>query len=295
VEHHPGQFTASLAIQLPRNPTELPTGYNVQLFPEGQFAASDGRPGNIQGCQTKTWFMDATIAPDIIADVDARQARPVVDYEHQSIRSRENGQPAPAAGWIQALAYFPGQGLFAKATWTDRARACITSGEYRYFSPFFEFDDKNGAVRRFINAALTNTPALDGLMAVAASLDLDGNTPAPILVEAAITEGLLPKALKGWAVDLGTRHPQKLRAFLGKLRPGASSSLKGASRAALSDADREAARLLGRTEAEFLKDKRLIALVENPVHAAALSLPEKEAARLLGLTEVEYLARKELL
>ena len=295
MEHHPGHFTASLAIPLPQAPKELPPGYNVQLFPEGQFAASDGRPGNIPGCETKAWLMDAAIAPDIITDVDSREARPVVDYEHQSIRARENGQPAPAAGWIQSLAYFPGKGLFAKATWTDRARTCIASGEYRYISPFFEFDNKTGAVRRFINAGLTNTPALDGLMAVAASLDLDGNTPAPILVKAAITEGILPKALEGWAVDLGTQHPKKLRAFLGKLRPGTSYSPKGASRVALSDADREAARLLGRTEAEFVEGKRLVALSENPVCVAVLSDAEKEAARLLGLTEVEYLAGKEAL
>lgn len=295
MHHHPGNLTASLAVQLPQNPKELPTGYNIQLFPEGQFSASDGRPGNIKDCETGAWLMDANIGPDIIADVDAREVRPVVDYEHQSIRTRENGQPAPAAGWIQSLAYFPGKGLFAKVEWTDRARDLIKTGEYRYISPFFEFDNKTGAVRRLISAALTNTPALDGLMAVAATLDPDGKAPAAALVKAAITEGILPKALEGWAVALGEQHPQKLRDFLSKVRRAASSLRANTGQVALTDSDREAARLLGKTDAEFLEDKRRVALTESPVQVAALSVSEKEAARLLGMTEAEYLAGKEMI
>lgn len=243
MNHNPNHLAASLAVQLPLNPKELPTGYNVQLFPEGQFAASDGRPGNIKDCEAKAWLMDATIGPDIIADVDARDARPVVDYEHQSLRARENGQPAPAAGWIQALAYFPGRGLFAKVEWTERARELIKSGEYRYISPVFEFDNKTGTVLRLVNAALTNTPALDGLMAVAASHGFGGRS----------------------------------------------------QEVALTASDCEVARLLGKTEAEFLEDKRRVALADNHVQVAALTASEKEAARMLGMTEAEYLSGKEAL
>ena len=291
MKHDSVSLRASLAVQLPADTKGLPSGFNIQLFPEGRFAASDGRPGNLPGCAAQTWIMDATIAPDIILDVDTRETRPMVDYEHQSIRSRENGQPAPAAGWIQSLAYFPSRGLFAKVEWTERARQLIKSGEYRYISPLFEFDNTTGAVLRFINAALTNTPALGGLMAVAASMDFGGGTSVADLVKTSIEEGILPKAMEGWAVALGNQHPHKLRDFLGKLRPSASYRL-GDSQTALTTEDREAARLLGMSESEFLENKRRVALTSNPPRAA-LSSSEREAARLLGMSEVEYLAAKE--
>lgn len=291
MNHSSPHLRASLSVQLPPDAKGLPTGFNIQLFPEGQFTASDGRPGSIQGCEAKAWTMNATIAPDIITDVDARGTRPMVDYEHQSIRTRENGQPAPAAGWIQSLAYFPGRGLFAKVEWTERARQLIKAGEYRYISPLFEFDKTSGAVLKFINAALTNTPALDGLVAVAASLNFDGNTTVADLVKKSVMEGVLPKALEGWAVALGNQHPQKLRDFLGKLRPHASYRTES-SQAALTVEECEVARLLGKTGAEFLEDKSRVAFMDNPP-MAALTSSEREAARRLGMTEVEFLAGKE--
>ena len=293
MQHHPGRLTASLALQLAHDAKGLPTGYNVQLFPEGQFAASDGRPGNMQGCAAKVWLMDATIAPDIIADADAREARPVVDYEHQSIRARENGQPAPAAGWIQALAYFPGQGLFAKVEWTERARELIKSGEYRYISPLFNFDENTGAVRRLVSAALTNTPALDGLMAVAASRNVAGEYSAAAVVDSAIANGTLPKALRSWAVELGAKYPQKLTAFLGKLQPSPSLAIGGRGQAALTADEKEVARLLGMTETDYGAAKRRVALADASFQVAALTAADKEVARLLGMTETEFLAAKE--
>ncbi|GAB6039010.1 hypothetical protein JCM15519_35690 [Fundidesulfovibrio butyratiphilus] len=293
--HNQGLLMASLALQLAPDPSGSPSGYNVQLFPEGAFSASDGRPGNMEGCQAKTWFMDATIAPAIIEDVDIRQARPVVDYDHQSIRARENGQPAPAAGWIQALAYFPGQGLFAKVEWTERARGLINSGEYRYISPLFEFDQVTGAVRRLVNAGLTNTPALDGLMAVAASQSFDGKAASVDLVRTAIAEGVLPKALEGWAMALGNEQPQQLRAFLDKIRPVVAASKKDCGAVALTADEQQVARLFGQTDAGFLEDKRRLVMLDNPTQVAALTVSEKQAAHLLGMTEAEYFARKEAL
>jgi phage I-like protein len=76
-----------------------------------------------------------------------------------------------AAGWIDKLAYVSGLGLFVKVTWTEAARQHIQSGEYRFVSPLFGFDLKTGAVRYLINAALTNNPALDGMAAVATTLE----------------------------------------------------------------------------------------------------------------------------
>lgn len=92
-----------------------------------------------------------------------------IDYEHQTLRAADNGQPAPAAGWIRPadIAWRPGVGLVAAAVhWTERAAAMIESGEYRYLSPVFSYD-RNGEVRDLLHSALTNLPALDLLPEVA--------------------------------------------------------------------------------------------------------------------------------
>ncbi|MGD9610778.1 MAG: phage protease [Desulfovibrionaceae bacterium] len=151
----------------------LPEGFNVQLFPDGEFSARDGRPGNIKGVTTKVWHLDADIAAALIADAEARETPLCIDYEHHTLTAQDAGHKAVAAGWIEALAYVPGRGLFARVAWTEAARAHIQADEYRYISPLFAFDGKTGAVLSLVNAALTNNPALDGMAAVAAVRQMD--------------------------------------------------------------------------------------------------------------------------
>ncbi len=247
MKHHPHYLTASLAVQLPVTLNDLPTGCNVQLFPDGEFAARDGRPATVEKSETITWRMDANIAATLIAQVQTRETPLCIDYEHHTLTAKDKGHKALAAGWIESLTYVPGQGLFAKVAWTDTARQHIQAGEYRYVSPLFSFDLATGAVQYLMNAALTNNPALDGLLAVAASQNL----------------------------DTSARHSGQV---------------------ALTADEREAARLLGKTEKEFQESKHLVALADASAHGgpqvAALTADEREAARLLGLTEVEYLAGK---
>lgn len=169
--HHP---TAALTVPVclsQEGAAGLPAGLNVQLFPEGTFAARDGRPATMTGGALAAWRMDADIAAAIIAAVASRETPLVIDYEHQSLNARQNGQPAPAAGWVESVAFVPGRGLFAAVSWTERARAYIEAGEYRFISPVFTFDATTGAVQALASAALTNTPALDGMEAVAAVED----------------------------------------------------------------------------------------------------------------------------
>lgn len=134
----------------------------IQLFPAGAFAARDGRPGNLKGVTAKTWRLAPEDADALLALWRQRATPVVVDYEHQTHLSRENGQPAPAAGWITALEA-TSDGLFATVEWTDKARAHIRAGEYRFISPTFSFDRRSGAVLELHSAALTNNPALDGM------------------------------------------------------------------------------------------------------------------------------------
>ncbi len=137
----------------------------VQLLPAGLFRAQDGRPQDIPG-----WRLDAAAAQRLIAQAQARANPTVIDYEHQTLHSKANGQPAPAAGWFTRLEWREGEGLFAAdVQWTAKARAMIGAGEYRFISPVFGYD-RQGRVTHLYHAALTNDPALDGMAAVAASL-----------------------------------------------------------------------------------------------------------------------------
>ncbi len=170
-----GALLGTLAQRLPApsGGVGLPAGYNVHLFPDGEFSAVDGRPGNIKGSKTKVWRLDADLADLLIAAVQARQTALVIDYEHQSLDSGKPAGGVPAAGWLEDLAYFSGVGLVARVTWTSRAKAYIEADEYRYISPAFHFDRESGAITALVNAALTNTPGLDGLCPVAAALLTD--------------------------------------------------------------------------------------------------------------------------
>lgn len=141
----------------------------IQLLPAGTFRAGDGRPVECPA----GWFIDGNIAASLIAAADAKQTPYVIDYEHQTLRSAKNGLPAPASGWFGKLEWREGEGLFAvDVDWTEAAAAAIEAGEYRFISPVFLYD-ADGRVTTLINAALTNTPALDGMdeaMLAAASL-----------------------------------------------------------------------------------------------------------------------------
>jgi phage I-like protein len=126
----------------------------VQLFPAGTFRTTDGRG---------PFTLTANLASKLIASFNALSNEIAIDYEHQLMFARANGQPAPAAGWITALRFVGGTGLFAKVRWTERASAAIKAGEYRYISPVFG-TEKNGEIKPVMfPAALTNHPAIDGM------------------------------------------------------------------------------------------------------------------------------------
>ncbi len=136
-----------------------------QLTPDGLFRSKDGRPGDLPG-----WRMNPQNAARLLAILQARRNPIVVDYEHQTIFAEQNGQPAPAAGWIDpaAVEYMPGKGLFAPIQWTERARAWIEGGEYRYLSPVLRTDEATGDVLELLHVALVNDAAVDGMEKVVA-------------------------------------------------------------------------------------------------------------------------------
>lgn len=138
-------------------------GVAIQLFPAGAFKARDGRPKEVAAGH---WYIDDQVAARLIAKVATRGTDLVIDYEHQTLNSETNGQPAPAAGWFQgaALEWRDGLGLFAtQVDWTEKAAGFIAAKEYRYLSPVFSYDKQTGEVLDLIHVALTNYPALDGM------------------------------------------------------------------------------------------------------------------------------------
>jgi phage I-like protein len=136
----------------------LCTDGSMQLLPAGEFRARDGRPAD-----APCWRMDAALAQKLIEAANARGTPYVTDYDHQTLLSRQNGQPAPAAGWFSKLEWREGEGLFATdVQWTDRARDMIAANEYRFISPVIGYD-KEGNVTALYMAAVTNNPAIDGM------------------------------------------------------------------------------------------------------------------------------------
>jgi Mu-like prophage I protein len=106
-------------------------------------------------------------AADLVMSTYRQRAVPLMgDYEHQTANATKNGQPAPASitEWTPEVRRDASGGPELWATqvkWTDRARAMLQAGEYRFFSPMFMFDDEKRPTW-LVNIALTNNPATHG-------------------------------------------------------------------------------------------------------------------------------------
>ena len=162
----------------------------MQITPAQDFLPSDGREMDVPA-----WRINEAIAGRVIAAHNPAQP-PVIDYEHQTLHKEANGQPAPAAGWIHGLRWLHGKGLYAEVELTQRARDLVAAGEYRYFSPVFEYAKGTGDVVRVLMGALTNHPAIAGMDAInlmAAATARFGANPHPNPPETTVT--LLEKLL----------------------------------------------------------------------------------------------------
>lgn len=92
----------------------------------------------------------------------------VIDYDHHSDLSIQNGAKAIAAGWIKDV--FAREGaLWGRVEWTSTARKHLSEREYRFISPTFLFDSATRNATRLLRAALTNDPALQQMKAIAST------------------------------------------------------------------------------------------------------------------------------
>lgn len=92
----------------------------------------------------------------------------VIDYEHQTLEDVQ----APAGGWIKEL-YLEAGAISAKVEWTDRAKEYLKNKEYRYLSPVIMVRKNDNKATMLHSAALTNTPAIDGMFPIINSIDLE--------------------------------------------------------------------------------------------------------------------------
>ena len=120
----------------------------IRLMPVGEIVGRDGRRFYLNDPDA---VIEQTLAYKKNTDL-------LIDYNHQSEYSEQNGRPAPAAGWMTD--FFTADGhLCAAVQWTDKAEDHIKKREFRYISPVFYHTDGN--IRCIVSAALTNTPNFD--------------------------------------------------------------------------------------------------------------------------------------
>lgn len=139
------------------------TPTEFRLIPAGEFRSRDGRP---KECQS--WVMAEEDGLRIIADLAAQADALVIDYEHATLRARETGNKAPAAGWFKQAEWRDDGLWLVGVDWTALAAEEIATKAYRYISPVFTYDQKTGRVLKVFHAALTNCAGLDGLTDLAA-------------------------------------------------------------------------------------------------------------------------------
>jgi phage I-like protein len=119
----------------------------IQLIPCGEFNGRDGRgPFRLRNPKL---VIGATAALGMEAGIP---------IDHATDFAAPQGLPAPAAGWIKQLEVRDGA-IWGRVEWTPQGASAITTGQYRYISPVFEYSPK-GEVIRLLRAGLTNNPNL---------------------------------------------------------------------------------------------------------------------------------------
>ncbi|MGF1680218.1 phage protease [Photobacterium minamisatsumaniensis] len=138
-----------------------------QLLPAGKFKARDGRPHDTADGY---WHLNADLAAQMIAATKATAPKILIDYEHQTLNTAENGQKAIASGWLDSdvdIEWREGQGLYICPDWTDTAKGHIDAKEYAFLSAVFPYN-KHGHPLLLRMAAITNDPGVVGMESLAA-------------------------------------------------------------------------------------------------------------------------------
>ncbi|MEZ1841299.1 phage protease [Pseudomonas putida] len=122
----------------------------IELIPTGP---------TITGRDGRTWLFDELAQSLVLAAFADRGIDMVIDWEHSTEVVAPQGEPAPAAGWINQLELRAGA-LWGHVAWTPRAGEQVAAREYRFVSPVFDYDDTYRRILRMVSVGLTNRPNL---------------------------------------------------------------------------------------------------------------------------------------
>lgn len=117
--------------------------------------------------------VDATHIAALVSNFAALGRDLVIDYEHQTHLAPMNGQPAPAAGWIDRVEART-DGLWAHVReWTPKATEHFRNREYRYISPAIAWRHPNKVTGKddgatLLSVGLTNIPFFSTLQPLVA-------------------------------------------------------------------------------------------------------------------------------
>lgn len=135
--------------------TDVPE--EIRILPIGHVTSTKG-----------DFDVDDGSALDIMRNFKSRKLDLVIDYEHQTLHDVQ----APAAGWIKDV-YRRGDVIVGKVEWTPKGREYIANKEYRYLSPVVLVRKSDNKAVVLHSAALTNTPAIDGMFPIVNSASLE--------------------------------------------------------------------------------------------------------------------------
>lgn len=138
---------------------DLPEGAGapewVHLLPSAQ--------GEIHTYDNRGPYRIADIEAVIAASMQSERGMPI-DENHATDTAMQNGNGAPARGWIKEL-QARADGLWGRVEWTRAGAELLADRAYRGISPVFNhLADKT--ITRVLRASLTNKPNLKGLVAL---------------------------------------------------------------------------------------------------------------------------------
>jgi len=133
----------------------------------------------------------------------------LVDFDHFSMNPLT---PSKAAGWVTELQGRP-DGLYAKIRWSKSGEESVQSGEYRWPSPVWEFEEiVNSRVRpvHLLSVALTNDPNIKNMRPLSNRVTKEG--------------GIMPDPAKGAETPATPQGSGEFAAVLTALglKPGAT-------------------------------------------------------------------------
>lgn len=136
----------------------------IQILPRGQ------APDYIVQSAKGPFVVDDEAVRLILANHAVLQNDMVIDYEHQTY----TGDEAPAAGWIKGLQDRAAAGIWGAIEWTERALGYLQRKEYRYLSPVVYVRKSDNRAVYLESAALTNLPAIDGMVPIVNKREVKG-------------------------------------------------------------------------------------------------------------------------